>query len=80
MSVDTETGVLGGKVHADPNSNPKISTGEFPTAWHRATYITNLEREIQGAIVRGEKDVEAAARRELDRLVKKPAAKKAAES
>jgi hypothetical protein len=61
----------------DLNSNPKIDTeGEFPTAWHRDAHIRDLERELEGAKVKGDKEQADNAAKELARLSKKTASKR----
>jgi hypothetical protein len=41
---------------------------EFPTDWHQERYGDDLERELQGALVRGDDDQAANARAELYRI------------
>ena len=68
MTESQKGGLVGGRSVSDPNSNPKITSGEFPTAWHREKYIEGLKREVEAGLLREWDEKVAAARAELVRL------------
>ena len=45
-----------------------MADNEFPTAWHREQYIRDLERELEGTRLRGDKAYEKNVLSELARL------------
>lgn len=45
-----------------------LPASEFPSEWHRQAYIAGLEREIEGAVVRGNAEQQENAERELARV------------
>lgn len=56
---------------APPDEQPVVDVdAEFPTDWHRDTYIAGLEREIEGAKIRGDESTQKNAETELTRVRK----------
>ena len=61
--------VSDGPAQPDINNTMVVDPdAEFPTVWHREAFIAALEREVEGARVRGDKEQEANAARALARL------------
>lgn len=57
---------------AEPDDVMDVDTeAEFPTDWHRDAHIAALQREVDGATLRGDDKQAENAQKELDRLTSK---------